>query len=750
MTITALRATARDMRRAPVRIAASVLAIALAIAAIGVFAVPGVAESSVRSIADQDQLAHLHMTTTPLDDAAVTSMADQLEATEHDVAALEGRTVGTLSLEQGNVLIVGRDSDPAIDRVRVTEGRAATSDAEAVVSKGVANIGDVLEIESAAGSTTLEVVGIGETTWFADADAIYTSSGVAQQALGVDGINRIIARLDDPSFDNLESAVAALRAEVAAVGASVTSLPDTLEDGAHPIEDDITMVSFMIGSLGVVAGIVALILLASTANAIVTERSRDAAIMRAVGATRRTVRRDLRRLAITIGALGTIIGIPLGLIVANVIARMVLTRFAGITPDIGVDLTVMAASAAFGIVGARLVSGRVARRVAKTDLAVALRDRDGVPFGDRWSNRVLARLPTGGLLQRMAVRSIARRRARAFAVMAQFAGAVAAAVLVASLATSIFAFNEAELETYRWDSATVATDPVFPFPLGEDAAGSETGIHTWAQVDTWELEVFGVDASTVMFDTTVTAGRWLDDGLVDSTRGIVLAEKFASQEGHALGDTITVDLANGQASYTVVGLHPIRSVAMFVDNELLAADLQTDGHGDTVWTQGVVAPTATNGVATETVTREALFAEDAAARDAILAIFGAIGAIVITISVLGAASTVAMNLYERRTEVASVQAIGGGRLDVRSLVRFELGMLASAGWIVGVAAGAIGAWAIMGFFETVNAVELGYSLAWQAMPLTAAAAFAFVQLLTFTAARNADSKPLAVTLRAAT
>ena len=57
-----------------------------------------------------------------------------------------------------------------------------------------------------------------------------------------------------------------------------------------------------------VAGIVALILLASTANAIVTERSRDAAIMRAVGGTRRAVRKDLRRLAIIIGAVGTVFG----------------------------------------------------------------------------------------------------------------------------------------------------------------------------------------------------------------------------------------------------------------------------------------------------------------------------------------------------------------------------------------------------------------------------------------------------------
>ena len=73
-------------------------------------------------------------------------------------------------------------------------------------------------------------------------------------------------------------------------------------------EQDIEQISFMIGSLGVVAGLVALVLLASTTNAIVTERTRDAAIMQALGGTRRLVRRDLRRLAVAIGVMGTIIG----------------------------------------------------------------------------------------------------------------------------------------------------------------------------------------------------------------------------------------------------------------------------------------------------------------------------------------------------------------------------------------------------------------------------------------------------------
>ncbi|MCB0993659.1 MAG: hypothetical protein KDB21_01115, partial [Acidimicrobiales bacterium] len=56
------------IRRAPLRALASSLAIALALAAIGVFAVTDVARSSLRDTAGRDQLHHLAVDTTPIED----------------------------------------------------------------------------------------------------------------------------------------------------------------------------------------------------------------------------------------------------------------------------------------------------------------------------------------------------------------------------------------------------------------------------------------------------------------------------------------------------------------------------------------------------------------------------------------------------------------------------------------------------------------------------------------------------------
>ena len=524
-----MRAILREMRRAPVRIATSIAAIALAIAAIGVFAVPGVAESSLREIAADDRLTHINLTTAPFDDPEVVAELANLPGVED----VEVRTSATVELTSGDdVLIVGSRPGSTIDQVRVDAGRYPRSATEALVSPGMASIGDVLTVVGRGDEDALTVVGVGQTTWLATEAAVFTLPEAASRLTGIDGANTVVARLDDPTTDNLDGAVDGFRERLAAEGVSLTAFPIVLPDGAHPIEEDLTQVSFMIGSLGVMAGIVALILLASTTNAVVTERTRDAAIMRAIGGTRRVVRRDLRRLAIAIGAIGTIIGLPLGLVVANYVARMVLERFAGISPSIGVDPVVVGASVLFGIVGARLVSGRAARRVAKADLTAALRDRDASPFGARWTDRLLARLPTGGLASRIALRALARRRGRGIAVAAQFAGAVGAAILVASLSTSIAGFNEAELASHTWETETMPADDLFPYQLDESVGdGAEVAIHTFGEIDDWEIELFGVRPDTEMIDTDVVAGSWLETPPSGSYAAppAVLAERFADQ-----------------------------------------------------------------------------------------------------------------------------------------------------------------------------------------------------------------------------
>lgn len=743
-----MRAAWRSLRRAPGRSAASVLALALAVAAMGVFAVPTVATDSLRRVAAADRIAHVTLDTTPIPDPATLAAVP-------GIAAASTRTVVSLpGPDGGSVRIVGIDDPTApVDRVHVDAGRLPRADDEVALGGRLAggpglDVGDVLTV----GGHTLRIVGVADTTALAGEAVAYTSAATARALGGVAGPTQVVARVADPTAGALHRATGDLRRALAAQGVTVTALPVELVGGAHPIEDGTREISTMIGMLGIVAGVVALVLLASTTNAIVTERSRDAAIMRALGAPGREVRRELRRVALTIAAAGLVLGLPLGVLVSNAIARMVVERFAGITPGIGWSPVVVAASIAFALVGARVISGRAARRLTRQPLAEALRDREGAAFGRRLGDRLVSRLRVGSLTLRMAVRSIVRRRGRAAALVAQVACAVGAAACVASLVTSVGRFNEMELASWRWSTATTAAAPGLPFTaaaVGDLAAGTEAGITADARVGEWEFEVWGLDPATRVVDTAVSDGRWLD-----GTPGtLVLADHIADQLGIAVGDTVTLRLATGPARLRVVGLHPIRGVTAFVDRTDLADRLGVPGGANTIWAAerggARAAAAAAAGVTTTTVRRSALYATDEADRNAITGVFVAIGIVVAGVATVGAVTTVGVSGYERRRELAVVRALGARRAGIRRVLLSEVGPLALVGWAVGLVAGSLAAQGIMAFFQVSSGVALGYTFAAAAIPVAAVAVAAFAVLVTAAGARGLDRRAPAAILPAA-
>ncbi|MEM7286607.1 MAG: ABC transporter permease [Actinomycetota bacterium] len=716
----------RTMRRAPARLLASVVAIALAVGAIGVFAVPGVAAGTLRDLAADDRLAHVAVD--------VTGDVDVADLDLPGVDAFELRDVGIVdTADHDQLRIVGVSAeDQQINLLRPVEGRLPGA-GEAVVSDGVAAIGDTVAVNG----VDLAVVGVGTTAWWSFSDTVYTAPETASTLVGGDS-TRLLLRHADPTEDNLDATVAALRAQLGP--AAFADFPEVVPDGTHPIEEDLVQISTMIGLLGVVAGIVALTLLATTSSTLITERTREVAVMRALGSRRRPLRRRLRRLALGVAAAGLIVGIPLGLVVANLVARMVLERFVGVTPDIGWSPVVAGASAVFAIGGAWLVSGRAARRVTKLPLAEALRDRMGDAWGRRLGDRLASRLRLGGLFERLAIRNTLRRRARSASTVVQVAAGVGSVIVVASLATSVTAFNGAELEPWQWETRSIAHAPGLPMELDEADALGEPAIRVWGEVGDWDVEVHGLDPATAMIDRTVEAGRWLDVG-----PGVVVSQGFADHQGLTTGDRIGVELATGTVDYEIVGLHRSRARDVYVGRDVLAADLGRSGFVNAVYSAADTPPDL--GLAADTSSVAEMSAEDQAARDAIVGIFMAIGGIVAGVTVLGVMSLVAVSLHERRHETATLVAIGGRRADVRRSLVTELLPLGALGAALGVVAGWGGAVGIIAGFEASSAVDIGTDFAEGAVGPAVAGGLAVLVLVALAAARQATRVPAAVVLR---
>jgi putative ABC transport system permease protein len=726
-----------QFRRAPGRILASVFALALAVGAVGVLGVPTVAGGTLQSAAERDGLADIIVATTPLDAEVIDRIA-QLDG----VAAAEGEVVVSVETADGfETALIGLDLDrQTMDVLQLTDGRLPAEADEVVTSPGFGTVGDRLVVDD----TAVEIVGHGGSLRWADSAVAYTDIDSVVARTG--GTNRLVITAVDDGIDELRAIADATRDVLADEGAAYTDFPVYLPDGSTPIDADIEQVSTLIGLLGIVAGFVALVLLASTTNTLITERTREVAVMRALGGRSRPLRRRLRRIAIAITAVGLAVGLPLGVVISNVIARMVLQEFVGVTPDLAVDWMVVVASAVGALIGARVVAARAAARVTRLPLAEALRDRDGAPYGRTASQRLAARIPTGGLFGRLATRASLRRPARTVAVVVQISAAVGAAFLVPSLVTSVNGFNDATTAPWTWESLTTSRDPGLPFDTvameGRDDIAA--GIYSFGEIDDWEVDVFGFGPDMRFFQSELRSGRWPATG----SREAMLSAGFAERRGHHVGDVVTIELASGTADFVVVGTAEDAGRALYVDRDVLAADLGAPGGANVVWSSDP-APALDLPVATEVSTADELAAESRAGRDAIVTVFGAIGVVVAGVAALAVVSSMTVSLYERRHELAALQAIGARRRRLRGLLVRELVPIGLLGIAGGLALGALGTRGIIGSFESSNAVDIGVVDATAAIPFIAVATLAVLVTLAVAVTRSVGRRPLAVTLRGA-
>ena len=137
------------------------------------------------------------------------------------------------------------------------------------------------------------------------------------------------------------------------------------------------------------------------------------------------------------------------------------------------------------------------------------------------------------------------------------------------------------------------------------------------------------------------------------------------------------------------------------------------------------------------------------AQNAIVMIFGAIGVLVSGVAALAVLSSMTVSLFERRHELAALQAFGARRRRLRGLLLKELLPLGIAGVTGGLLLGALGARGIIASFESSNAVDIGVTDATAAIPFIALGTAAVLALLAATVVRSAARRPIAVALRGA-
>ncbi|HLM29911.1 MAG TPA: ABC transporter permease, partial [Acidimicrobiales bacterium] len=261
-----------------------------------------------------------------------------------DVAEAEGSV-------QGYARIIDKDGDPIgdpamgpptfggnwneVDELNgfsLNEGRAPDGPGGVVIDQGSADatdyqIGDRVPIQTRAGSDDFELVGI---AGFGNADspggatyAMWTTEE-AQRLVGEPGKFDSVSAVAEAGVSQTELAQA-LEDELGAAGDTdleVLTGEQITEETQSDLKDQLSFITIFLLIFAVVALIVGTFVIYNSFSIIVAQRGREMALMRAVGASRRQVRRAVFVEALAIGLAGSAIGVLLGLGVAILLVNL--------------------------------------------------------------------------------------------------------------------------------------------------------------------------------------------------------------------------------------------------------------------------------------------------------------------------------------------------------------------------------------------------------------------------------------------
>jgi putative ABC transport system permease protein len=743
----------------------TIVTIAFAVAGLWIFALPVLMDRAMEQRVSEDLLHDVRLSTT--DTVLDRGQLAELRAVP-GVVSLDARTLYETRIIAGDrrrdVLLVGVAdwNDQAVNAISVDDG-AAPEGAEVVTDRMNArsgrysgDIGDEVRLADQTGRPhVLEVSGRGDTLLFSEVVAgeeavLYAPQATVDDLAGASGVNSIEFRVEDTAdAHDVASAVRARLIELAP-GVSFTDLADVRPAGEWPGQEEFNSFATLVYVGAVLALISALVLISNTMTTMVAEQRREVAVMKAIGGRRRQIRRTFLRSALWLGAIGTLLGIALGIPFANLTLGFIGTTFFGISPEWGVPVSALAVSVLVGVMGTILASLPALRRATRTSV------RDGLESGlttgrDSRLDRTLRAIPLPRTSQ-IGLRNITRRRTRSFATVLQISLAVSVGLGFLALGTTVADVTGSVWDTMRWD---VIVSQRANAPLDGTAAeliagteGVRSGhpiLYNTLEVDGEQYEAWGLPPDTELYRPDIGAGRWLEPADEDSQRPVVvLGRALADTAGVEVGDTITVGTARGPAELEVIGIdRPLINDAttLFLP---LATFQDLLGRSDTnaYWVVSADQDEAAiDRVATAAeerltaagypVSTEIHYVERAANIDSnrvLIAVLAAMGIPIVFIGMIGLLNSMTMNVIERTRDVGIVRCIGARSRAVRRIFRTEALTVALVGALVAVPGGwlvgALLSWVVTELFHygsvpytfpplsAVFAVVMTLALAW--------------------------------------
>lgn len=724
-----LRKSVTDLTRRTSRTLFTVSTLALAVASVGIFALPPLTDRAMRGEIAANRLAELTLEMRPL-----VLSGDRMAALARlpNVQAVEGRssfrTRAYVGSRRAQVLLVGVPdfARQRVDVVRLASG-TAPSDREALTDVQNARrdryegaTGDVLRVIASDGSVRpVRISGRGrnlEGGQSVSADklvVLYATPRTVASLSGEPGFQSLSFRLRDRSDSAVAATVAAVRRTLASGRGfrGFTALPSVRAAGEWPGKQELEDFSQLFDIVAILALLSALVLVASTMTALVGEQTGEIATMKAVGGRRRQIAAVYVRTALLLGALGALAGTILGLAVANALVRFFGTRFFAIEPGLGADPAVLVASVALGLLAPVLAALPAVRRGTRITVREALQATGSSIGGEGRLDRALRHV---GFLPRSAqigLRAAARRKRRSLATVLQIALAVGSMLAVLGLSAAVSNTVHGTWRDHNWNAWLGAGDRPFDAHAAR-LVRTTPGVAKVEPVVTDEVRLAGSDAfiwgtaADTMFGHHVSEGRWYTPAEERAGARVVVIERdLARSTGTNVGGVARVATPAGIVPFDVIGVADNKQefgTVLFVplNTARSLAGLAADESGS-LWVRttsddhGLIDRTATrledtlvaDGYETSTEVTYVAERDDAATYDTVTTTIAVLGLLIIAISMVGLVNAITMSVLERTREIGVLRSIGARARDVRRIFATEGLALVLCGWLVGIPLG---------------------------------------------------------------
>ncbi|HYN34933.1 MAG TPA: FtsX-like permease family protein [Ilumatobacteraceae bacterium] len=751
MSTTLARKAWRDLGRRRARTMLTSATIALAVAGMGLLAVPTLIDRTMSAEVRDTQLYDI---TLPVRDLDLDDEARQELAAIPNVDAISARATYSTRALVGDrripAMLLGVEdfARQPIDVVGVTSG-AIPTDAQVLADDGNAAAVDVglaagepVRLIAADGSTAvLEVSGEAHSLAFWQGPwqhpkqlVLYAPNDTVRALSGASGVNSLAVRLIDTDPDKVDATVERLQAWLDAnVGAGALSdLPVTRDEGDWPGREFAHQMTTFVYVLAGLALITAVFLIATTMNTLMAEQTAEIGVMKAIGGRRRQIAGVYLRSALYLAGFGVVVGVPIGIALAHFIAGFVTSSVLGVPGRFAVSIPVVAFSAAFAVVLTVGASAPALRRALRIPVREGLQKQGAaVTFGTSPIDRLLLHSRLLPRTIRLGARNLVRNKRRTAATVFQISLAVATALGFLNMAISFGRELDKDFAIIDWDASMYAPAgaPALDAAAIEIAAGTD-GVERVEPVLANTIEyadetypVYGM-TDTPLYQLELRAGRWFTDD--EARLGLpvaVVGPNTARVNGLEPGDTITVTTSGGKSDVRIVGVDrnqqdsgraiyvPLRWLQDTTGwgestNMLWLSMTSTDDRGIDRTTNAVEDALTADGYRVAPEKLYALKADNEAANDAILNMITMVGGVVVAIGMVGLVNSITMNVIERTREIGILRCIGARARDIRRAFAAESALQAVLGWVLGLPLGFLLSWGLARLTLTIMELEI--------------------------------------------